>query len=348
MKSLLIHDLAGLEKYAGTCGMPERSKEVDFLYPVLANDYYLSLISPDDPDDPIRKQVFPDPRELDDESSSYDPLAENEQMPVPRLIHRFDDRAVLLATSKCAMHCRFCFRKRFWTKDQESLQDISDSELENIVNYLKATPSVQEILISGGDPLMLPFGRLKKIIESVKSVESVLTVRLGTRIPVVMPHLVTDELAQYLGQVDGLWVLTHFNHSKEVTQQSVGACRKLIRNGVPVLNQTVLLKGVNDTPQEMEKLFRTLISHRIKPHYMFHVDPVRGVKHFATGVNRGLDILRYFRKRLSSIAIPTFAIDLPEGGGKVHLQADYFKDGGYPDLHEKKIISYYPELDRSE
>lgn len=346
MKIHLINSLADFEKYAGTSGMPHRCDEVNSLYPVLANEYYLGLIDPDDPDDPVRKQVFPDEKELNDFESSYDPLAENLQMPVPRLIHRFDDRAVLLSTSRCAIHCRFCFRKRFWTRDQQELEDITDNELEQIICHLKKTPQIQEILISGGDPLMLPAERLKKVIKAVKSVPSILTVRIGSRVPVVMPQLLTDETAEFLGSVDGLWFLTHFNHVNEVTLQAVEACQKLIRNGVPVLNQTVLLKGINDTPQEMEKLFRKLISCRIKPHYMFHVDPVRGVRHFATGVEKGLDILRYFRSRLSSIAIPTFAIDLPEGGGKVHLQADYFQNGGYTDIHNQKTIKYYSDAEK--
>lgn len=341
MADFLISDLAGFEKYSGDFGMPCKCEEVDKLYPVLANSYYLGLIDPENADDPIRRQIFPDEAELSDSESSYDPLAENVQMPVPRLIHRFDDRAVLLSTSRCAVHCRFCFRKRFWTNDQQSIDDISDVELEEIVSHLQKTPQIQEVLISGGDPLMLPLEKLKKIITAVKSVSHVLTVRIGSRVPVVMPSLVTDELAEFLGSVEGLWFLTHFNHVNEVTSQAVEACGKLLKNGVPVLNQTVLLKGVNDTPEDMEKLFRKLISHRIKPHYMFHVDPVRGVKHFATGIEKGLEILRYFRSRLSSIAIPTFAIDLPEGGGKVHLQADYLQDGGYPDIHNTKIIKYY-------
>ena len=344
MNYRLIREPAGFEKYAGVSGMPERYNEVDLLYPVLANDYYLGLIDPNDPDDPIRRQVFPDIQELSDVNSSYDPLAENAQMPVPRLIRRFADRAVLLSTSRCAMHCRFCFRKRYWTKDQQELEDITDSELEEIINFLKQTPEIKEILISGGDPLMLGCSRLQEIILKIKEIPSVLTIRVGTRIPVVMPSLVTDELAEFFGSVEGLWVLTHFNCVNELTLQSVEACKKFIRNGVPVLNQTVLLKGVNDTAQDMEKLFRALISYRIKPHYMFHVDPVRGVRHFSTGIEKGLEILRYFRKNLSSLAIPTFAIDLPEGGGKVHLQADYFQDGGYPDLDNTKIIKYDTEL----
>lgn len=336
--SFLIHTCDEMCRFSGVENT--FSPEVEARYPVLANSYYLALANPADPDDPIARQLFPSPEELDDDSSSYDPLAENLQMPVPRLIHRFDDRAVLLSTSRCAIHCRFCFRKRFWTADQEELCDITDDELQKITAHLQNTPQIKEVLISGGDPLMLGLPRLKEIISAITGVKSIMTIRVGTRIPVVMPELVSDELAQYFGSVPGLWVLTHFNHAKEVTQQSVEACGKFIRNGVPVLNQTVLLKGVNDTPQAMEELFRTLIRFRIKPHYMFHVDPVRGVRHFATGIEKGLEILRYFRSRLSSLAIPTFAIDLPEGGGKVHLQPDYSRKDGFTDIHGKKVIKY--------
>ena len=335
---LLLHNCNDMCRFLGIEN--DFPADVEAQYPVLANEYYLGLADKNDPDDPIIKQIFPAKEELDDVKSSYDPLAENSQMPVPRLIHRFDDRAVLLSTSRCAIHCRFCFRKRFWTTDQEELSDITDDELDKIVSHLKKTPQIKEVLISGGDPLMLGLIRLRQIISAISSVESVLTIRVGTRIPVVMPELVTDELAAYFGSVPGLWLLTHFNHVKEVTPQSVEACSKFIRNGVPVLNQTVLLKGVNNTPQAMEELFRTLIRHRIKPHYMFHVDPVRGVRHFSTGIENGLEILRYFRSRLSSLAIPTFAIDLPDGGGKVHLQPDYSSGEGFTDIHETKVIKY--------
>ena len=196
------------------------------------------------------------------------------------------------------------------------------------------------MLISGGDPLMLPFGRLKAIVDAVAAVPSIQVIRIGSRMPVVWPERVTAEIAEYFGSIPGLWFATHFNHPREVTPEAAAACGRLVRAGVPVVNQSVLLKGVNDDAELLEELFRKLVAIRVKPHYLFHVDPVRGVRHFATGVEKGLQILRAFRPRLSSLAVPTFAIDLPEGGGKVALQPEYGKDGEYSDIFEQKRIKY--------
>lgn len=318
---------------------PEMER-VEPTYPVYLNDYYLGLIDPADwRNDPIARQSLPDPQELADLSSSYDPLAEEEQMPTPHLIHRFVDRVVLLATGRCAMRCRFCFRKRAWTSGME-LADLSDEQLAGAVGYLTAHPAVKEVLISGGDPLMLPFGRLKAIVDAVAAVPSIQVIRIGSRMPVVWPERVTAEIAEYFGSIPGLWFATHFNHPREVTPEAAAACGRLVRAGVPVVNQSVLLKGVNDDAELLEELFRKLVAIRVKPHYLFHVDPVRGVRHFATGVEKGLQILRAFRPRLSSLAMPTFAIDLPEGGGKVALQPEYGKDGEYSDIFEQKRIKY--------
>lgn len=319
---------------------PPEIAEVENFYPFYLNDYYLSLIDPTDwRHDPIALQAFPDLQELADENSSFDPLAEEEQMPVPRLIHRFRDRVVLLVTGNCAMRCRFCFRKREWANGNE-LPEISDTELESATAYLSAHPEIREVLISGGDPLMLPIDRLLALVSRLKTVSSIDILRIGSRIPVVWPQRISDELAAALGEVPGLWFATHFNHPRELTAESLEACRKLLRAGVPVINQTVLLKGVNDRAEILEELFRQLVANRIKPHYLFHVDPVRGVRHFATGIECGLEILRIFRSRLSSLAVPAFAIDLPGGGGKVALQPEYRKDGLFPDIHGEKWIAY--------
>lgn len=304
-------------------------------FPLLLNDYYLNLIT--SPTDPIGLQAIPSAAELDDETSSFDPLAEEEQMPVPKLIHRFRDRVVLLVTGKCAMRCRFCFRKRSWTTGTE-LDDITDEELSSAAAYLAAHPEIHEILISGGDPLMLPFERLKQIILAVKP--HVEIIRIATRIPAVWPQRVTEEIAGFFAGIEGLWIATHFNHPRELTEEAHECCKKLVTRGVPVINQTVLLAGVNDDPDILETLFRTLVSWRVKPHYLFHVDPVRGVRHFATGIERGLEILRAFRPRLSSLAVPTFAIDLPEGGGKVALQPQYGCGNSYRDIRDRKDIEY--------
>lgn len=330
-------------KFAGV-DIPFDMEKVEAVYPVLLNEYYLSLIDWNNfHNDPIARQSFPSADELADVTSSFDPLAEEEQMPVPRLIHRFRDRVVILANSHCAMRCRFCFRKREWANGAE-LPPVSDAELSAMIEYLHAHPEIREILLSGGDPLMLPEKRLLEVLHQLKTVPSIDVIRVASRIPVVFPERVTSSLAQALGDIPGVWFATHFNHPREITPESSGACTRLVKAGVPVINQTVLLKGVNDDAETLAELFRKLTAIRVKPYYLFHVDPVRGVRHFATGIECGLNILKTFRSTLSSLAVPTFAIDLPEGGGKVALQPDYRVDGKYPDIHGKKLIAYEEHL----
>ncbi len=314
---------------------------VEALYPVKINDYCLKHIDPAlGENDPFYRQFLPDMQELADVESSCDPLAEAEQMPVPRLIHRFTDRVVLLATFRCAVRCRFCFRKRTWTRGAD-MHDITDEELESIVAYLQKNVQVKEILISGGDPLLLELDRIKKIVSALQRAENIEIIRIASRLPVTAPHLISDDKIAYLSTVDGLWLATHFNHPAELTAEAENVLKKFVRSGIPVINQSVLLKGVNDDPRVLEKLFRRLVALRVKPHYLFHVDPVRGVRHFATGIERGLEILRYFRAHLSSLAVPTFAIDLPGGGGKVALQPEYRDSAGrFPDIANRRYITY--------
>lgn len=321
---------------------PADYKDVEKKYPILVSDYYLKLIDTDETaieNDPIWRQCMPSADELKDESSAFDPLAEEKQMPVPRLIHRYPDRVVLLTTGRCATRCRFCFRKRTWT-DGKELSDISQTELAEVCAYLRSRPEISEVLISGGDPLMLSIGNLRYILDKLSSIESVSILRLGSRVPVTMPALINTETIKMLASYPGLWLMTHFNHPRELTEESIGLCRKFIKSGIPVLNQTVLLKGVNDDAGILEKLFRQLIAMKVKPHYLYHVDPVRGVRHFATGINKGLEILKEFRSKLSSLAVPTFAIDLPEGGGKVALQPQYSRDNKYPSVVDDHLIEY--------
>jgi len=320
--------------------LPQGLYNVEGEYPVMISPHYFELIDKTDPlNDPIWKICMPDNQELLDKSSDFDPLAEEEQMAVPRLIHRYDDRVVMLTTNRCPMLCRFCFRKRKW-KNGSKWSDISESELEAICDYLKLNPQVREVLISGGDPLMLETGKLKVILDKLSAVESIDVIRIATRMPVTLPMRIDDELMAVLSKYPQLWLVTHFNHPKELTKESLEACRRITQAGIPALNQTVLLKGVNDSSEVLEELFRGLIKNRIKPHYLFHVDPVRGVKHFATGIEAGLDIIKSFRKGLSSLAVPHFAIDLPEGGGKVALQPDYTDGGNFKSISDTSIRYY--------
>lgn len=330
-------------KKLGLAPRPELA-EVEKRYPVLITGHYLGLIDPAlGENDPIYRQCLPDPAELLDEESSFDPLAEEEQMPVPRVIHRFVDRVVLLATFHCEMRCRFCFRKRTWLGGQKLAPAISDAELEAAAAYLRRHPEIREVLISGGDPLTLPLSRIQKILETLRSVPHLDILRVATRLPVVDPARISDAVIELLAATPGLWIATHFNHPRELAPAACELLTKFVRHGIPVINQTVLLKGVNDNPDTLEELFRALVKLRVKPHYLFHVDPVRGVRHFATGIECGLDILRAFRPRLSSLAVPTFAIDLPEGGGKVALQPDYSTGedrSAFADIHNRKEIPY--------
>jgi lysine 2,3-aminomutase len=307
--------------------------EVEKVFPSLITPYYASLIDESDiSNDPVYKQALPDIREINDlDSEDNDPLDEERQMPVPLLIHRYRDRVVLISNNRCAVHCRFCLRKRNW-KGGQKVFEISDKELKDVCSYIEEHDEVNEVLVSGGDPLMLETERLKEILLRISQIPSITTLRLGTRIPVVLPMRIDDELVEMLTQIPGLWVATHFNHPVELTDESIQACSKLIKSGVPVINQTVLLKNINDDDKTLTSLFRKLAANRIKPHYLFHVDPVAGNAHFATGLDKGIELIRGFRNTLSSLETPIFAFDLPGGGGKVPLMPDYCRDGGFETL----------------
>lgn len=292
--------------------------------------YYASLINASDSEnDPIFKQCVPDEEELVDHFGFQDDgLDEDHDSPVPRLIHKYPDRALLLTTRRCSTNCRFCFRKRHWRNDAMR-DDLSDEELRPVAAYLRDHPEIREVIVSGGDPLMLSDERLRIILDAMAAIPSIDVIRVGTRIPVTQPNRVNEELADMFAEYDALWVLAHFNHPNELTEEAKRACALFIDRGVPMLNQNVLLKGVNDDAKTLIELYRGLIKWRIKPLYLFHADPVRGTTHFATGAEKGLAIVSEFRGRLSSIATPFFVVDLPEGGGKAPLLPQYRKDGRY-------------------
>lgn len=315
---------------------------VERRFPALATPYYASLVSRTGTlsRDPIFKQAFPDIIEVNDsDAGSMDPLGEEKDSPVPRLIHRYTDRVVLLTTNACAIHCRFCLRKRGWADGSANFA-ITEDELDAVISYLMDHTEVREVLISGGDPLLLETARIADILSRISQVPSIKIIRIGTRAPVTLPMRIDDELVDVLASIPGLWVATHFNHPVELTDESLEACSKLVSNGIPILNQTVLLKGINDSARTLIELFANLGAHRIKPHYLFHLDPVVGTAHFATGVEKGLAIMKKLRGELSSVATPTFAIDLPDGGGKVPLQPDYKRDGKYESINGE-FIPYY-------
>lgn len=303
----------------------EKLEKVRLIYPEQINAYCKDLIArcPD-----IAPMYCADPRELDSAGLETDGLGENHLSPFPHLIRTYRDRAVLLTTAKCFSRCRFCFRKRIWRTDLAMMEDPPQEELDAICAWLKEHPEVDDILMSGGDVMTLSDDKIFNMINMLKATGTVGTIRICSRAPGVQPDRISDGFAARLAAVDGIWFVCHFNHPDELTPEAEAACRKLVAHGVPMLNQAVLLKGVNDRTEILHKLFKRLSQLRVKPHYLFHVDPVEGVAHFATGVRRGLEIMDDFRDTLSSVARPDFALDLPDGGGKVLLTPDHCDEEG--------------------
>ncbi len=290
-------------------------------YPMAITPYYASLIRRPEPADPIFRMAVPDAAELSNPTFLRDdPLEEEEDMPVPGLVHRYPDRALLLVTTSCSMYCRHCTRKRVAGTREVS---ISPTRLQKAAAYLAAHPEITDVIISGGDPLTLPTGMIDTILSTVRSVPSVEVIRIGTRTPVVLPMRITDELTEVLRKYHPLWVNTHFNHPNELTPEAAEACGRLADAGLPLGNQSVLLHGINDTPQVIEQLCRGLVKMRVRPYYLFQCDLVRGIEHFRTPISRGLEIMEYLRGRVSGLAIPTFVVDVPHGGGKIPVLPNY-------------------------
>jgi lysine 2,3-aminomutase len=290
-------------------------------YPLAITPYYASLIQRADTSDPIFQMCVPQMQELiDPPFLSPDPLEECHDMPVPGLVHRYPDRALLIATTQCSMYCRHCTRKRVAGMRETS---ISRQRLSQAVAYLKAHPEIHDVIISGGDPLTMATERLEIILAALRDVPSVQIVRIGTRVPVVLPQRITAELCSMLRRYHPVWINTHFNHPQEITPESRAACERLADAGIPLGNQAVLLRGVNDQPQIIEQLCRELVALRVRPYYLYQCDLVRGVEHFRTPLSRGLEIMEYLRGRLSGLAIPMFVVDAPHGGGKIPVLPTY-------------------------
>ena len=292
------------------------------VYPTAITPYYLSLMDPEDPEDPVRRQAIPRAEEVDEKiQSAGDPDPFREEGDIPGLTHRYPDRVLLVVTSVCAVYCRFCMRKRIFAQGERSR---SLQEIEAMLRYVAEHEEVREVLISGGDPLTLSNDKLALLLGRIRRIKHVELIRIGTRLPVTAPQRFFDEeLLDILEKHAPLWISTHFNHPKELTELSAMAIDRLLRRGIPVVNQTVLLKGVNDDPRTMLELMRNLLRIKVKPQYLFHCDPVRGVMHFRTSLDRGMEVMEYLRGRISGIGIPTYALDLPGGRGKVPLQPGY-------------------------
>lgn len=283
--------------------------------------YYATLIDPDDKDDPIRKQSVPSMKELCISSADMkDPLNEDIYSPVKGIIHRYPDRVLFLVTDKCSMYCRHCTRRRFSGQTDNSLPM---DEIEMAIKYIADTPSVRDVLLSGGDPLLTDDERLEYIIKSVRKIPHVEIIRIGTRVPVVLPQRITPELTGMLKKYHPLWINTHFNHPNELTDRAKKACAMIVDAGIPLGNQTVLLRGVNDCVNIQRELVHQLVTARVRPYYIYQCDLSQGIEHFRTKVSKGIEIIEGLRGHTSGICIPTFVIDAPGGAGKIPIMPQY-------------------------
>ncbi len=300
----------------------EALKETLDKFPLSVTPYYLSLINADDyRNDPVYKQSFPSPSELIiAEHDMADPLAEDTDSPVPGLTHRYPDRVLFHVSNVCSMYCRHCTRKRkVGDMDRIPVRE----EVKQGLAYIQAHPEVRDVLLSGGDPFMLTDEYLDWILTELRAIPHVEVIRIGTRMPVVLPYRVTDELVAMLKKHHPVWVNTHFNHPVEITASSREALRKLADAGIPLGNQSVLLAGVNDCPRIMKTLVHKLVMNRVRPYYLYQCDLSEGLSHFRTPVGKGIEIVESLIGHTSGFAVPTYVIDAPGGGGKIPVMPNY-------------------------
>ncbi len=283
--------------------------------------YYLSLINPDDPYDPIRRQAIPTALELyQAPEDQLDPLHEDTDSPTPGLTHRYPDRVLFLVTDQCSMYCRHCTRRRFAGQNDTA---VPDCQVEGCLEYIRNHPEVRDVLLSGGDALMISDEKLEYIISELRKIPHVEIVRIGSRTPVVCPQRITPALCDMLRKYHPIWLNTHFNHPNEITEESKAACARLADAGIPLGNQTVLLHGVNDCVHVMKKLVQALVYIRVRPYYIYVCDLSMGLTHFRTPVSKGIEIIEGLRGHTSGYAVPTFVVDAPGGGGKTPVMPNY-------------------------
>ncbi len=346
-KQQLTDRITNREILASKIELTEKEKQyfetfVD--YPFAITHYYFSLIDKTNPLDPVRKQCIPQLEEtVIKEYESLDPLSEDDFSPVPGLVHRYKNRVLLLITDTCAVYCRHCFRRAF---TGNNFGCISKGDLDKALEYIIKHPEINEILLSGGDPLTLNNKALADILEKIEHIKRKLALRICTRIPVVMPQRIDEELIKVFKKMNSVWIVTQFNHYKEITPQSKNAVKMLIDSGIPVLNQTVLLRGINDSKEILVKLFTELILSRIKPYYIFQGDLACGTGHFRTNLNKATALIKEVYSEVSGIARPFYAVDLPGGGGKIILNCNrkYKSENGFYQLKDNNgKVYFYPE-----
>jgi lysine 2,3-aminomutase len=272
--------------------------------------------TPDMPEDPIALQFIPDARELDDtDSDIQDPIGDATHSPLPGIIHRYPDRLLLTPIKVCPVYCRFCFRRE--TVGPQENGTLSVTELTSALDYIRDHKDIWEVILSGGDPLLLSPRRLQHILAELNSIEHVRVIRIHTRVPAVSPERVSKKLIDALSIKKAVFVVLHSNHAREMTEAAQYACAMLIDNGIPMLSQSVLLKGINDDAATLEQLFRTLVENRIKPYYLHHADKAAGTAHFRTSITEGQTLMRKLRGTVSGLCQPEYVLDIPGGAGKV-------------------------------
>ena len=316
-----LNTISDFEKLFPLTASERKALSTSGLFRVEITPYFASLIDPDDPDDPVRKQVVP----TDDEIIPFtgmmeDSLAEDRHSPVPGLVHRYPDRVLMLVTTQCASYCRFCTRSRIVG---DPAANFSHADFDLQLDYLKHTPQVRDVLLSGGDPLTMAPAVLEELLQRLREIPHIEIVRIGTRVPVFMPMRVTDELCDMLQKYHPLWMNIHVNHPNEITAELAQATDKLTRAGIPLGNQTVLMAGINDCVHIQRKLVQDLVRIRVRPYYLYQCDLVEGAGHFRTPVAKGIEIMEGLRGHTSGFAVPTYLIDAPGGGGKIPVQPDY-------------------------
>ncbi|HJW97126.1 MAG TPA: KamA family radical SAM protein [archaeon] len=320
--SLVRSSINSAEELGQRLGLREKEtkalKKVVRKYPMRVNPYYLSLIR--EKGDPIWKQCIPSEMELLDQEGLEDPLEEERDSPAPGITHRYPDRVLFLVSNQCAMYCRFCTRKR---KVGDPRKPVSATQILQGIEYIRNHPEIRDVILSGGDPFMLTDSRLEFVLSHLREIPHVQIIRIGTRVPCSLPQRITPELCQMLKKYHPLYINIHFEHPREITPESSRACQMLADAGIPLGNQSVVLEGVNDSPEVMKELMQRLLMIRVKPYYIYQCDLTKGANHFRTKVQKSLDIIQGIRGFTSGMAVPHLVIDAPGGGGKIPILPEY-------------------------
>ena len=316
-----LNSLQELEQVINLTDSERKALSVEGLFRVDITPYFASLIDPDNPGCPVRRQVIPTAREMVSfESMMEDSLSEDKHSPVPGLVHRYPDRVLMLVTTQCASYCRYCTRSRIVG---DPTQTFSRSEFDAQIEYIENTPQIRDVLLSGGDPMVLAPKLLDMILSRLRAIPHVEIVRIGSRVPVFLPMRVNEQFCEMVSKYHPLWINIHVNHPKEITRELAAAADRLTRAGVPLGNQSVLLAGVNDSVRVQRKLVQELVKIRVRPYYLYQCDLVQGSGHFRTSVSKGIEIIEGLRGHTSGYAVPVYTIDAPGGGGKIPVQPNY-------------------------